>query len=336
MLIFVVWKCSEAITIFLIALFLAYMLHPLVKLVCNIAPPRFSRTAALAIVYLVVLVTVGLIGFWVGSQVVEQAGNLAQNFPNLVHKTNDLSNLPVPYWAEPYKLRFVNFVRDQIASSANRILPMLQHALGGLAGIAGSLGFALLIPILAFLFLKDASDIRDYLLGWVPPRHREITNQIMDDVNKLLADYMRALVILSALTAVCYSIFFEVIGLPYAILLAVTAAIFEFIPYVGPLSGTVLVVIVALFTGFPHILWIIIFFGCYRAVQDYVVQPNLLASGTELHPLVVFFGAFAGEALAGLWGMFISVPVLAALRIVLVRVYKHRTALSPEPEPVKT
>src|SRR4051812_12426295 len=164
------------------------MLHPLVKLVCNLAPPRFSHTAALAIVYVVVLVVLVLIGFWVGSQVVEQAGNLAQNFPNLVQKTNDLSNVPVPYWAEPYKVRFVNFVRDQIAASASRILPMLQQALGGLAGIAGRLGFAILIPILAFLFLKDGSDIREYVLGWIPPRHREITDQILEDVNKLLAD----------------------------------------------------------------------------------------------------------------------------------------------------
>jgi predicted PurR-regulated permease PerM len=56
--------------------------------------------------------------------------------------------------------------------------------------------------------------------------------------------------------------------------------------------------------------------------QDYVLQPYLMSSGVELHPLLVLFGALAGESLGGLWGMFLSVPVLAILRIVIVRVMR--------------
>src|SRR5690606_34709195 len=109
-----------------------------------------------------------------------------------------------------------------------------------------------------------------------------------------------------------------------ALLLSALAAPLELIPFIGPLIGTLMILAVAAFTGFPHIWWILIFFGAYRAFQDYVLQPYLMSAGVQLHPLVVIFGALAGQELGGLWGMFLSVPVLAALRILLVRVQRRR------------
>jgi predicted PurR-regulated permease PerM len=82
-----------------------------------------------------------------------------------------------------------------------------------------------------------------------------------------------------------------------------------------------------LFTGYAHFWWIVIFFIVYRLFQDYALQPYLMSQGIELHPLVVLFGALAGQQLGGLWGMFLSVPVLATLRIVMVRVQKQQRDL---------
>jgi predicted PurR-regulated permease PerM len=327
LLIALAWFVRSAITIFLIALFLAYMLYPLVRLVERITPPRFPQVASLAIVYAVLLSIVIIFCFWMGSRLVDEAQSLGEQLPKLIERGTNLESVPVPGWLEPYKERLVAIIREQTANLANRIGPLLQSAVGGVAGVLGSLGYTLLIPILSFLFLKDANNIRDYLLGWVPGRQRQVTAEILDDVHKLLAEYIRALVILSALTLFSYSIFFQLIGLQYSFLISAAASILEFIPYIGPLLGTVVILLVAAFTGFPHILWILFFFAAYRAVQDYLIQPNLMAAGTQLHPLAVFFGAFAGEALGGLWGMFLSVPVLAAVRIILVRVYKHRSAM---------
>lgn len=335
LLIWVTWLVRDSIMIFVLALFLAYILYPLVRLVERFTPPRFPHTAALAIVYVLLLGLIAGGGIWLGSRLVSEGQALADQFPALIEKSGNLEAIPVPSWLEPYKLRVIAFVREQTSASADRIMPLLQRAMGGVAGLLGSLGLAFIVPILTFLFLKDAVNIREYMLGWVSSRRRRMAGELLDDIHKLLADYIRSLVILSALTAVCYAVFFQAIGLRYALLISVAAAFFEFIPYVGPLLGTIMVILVAVFTNFPHLWWILIFFAAYRAVQDYFIQPNLLAQGTQLHPLVVFFGAFAGEALGGLWGMFLSVPVLAAIRIILVRVYKHRRTIEePEEAPV--
>jgi predicted PurR-regulated permease PerM len=82
--------------------------------------------------------------------------------------------------------------------------------------------------------------------------------------------------------------------------------------------------VVVVFSGFAHPLWVLVFLGTYRLFQDYVLNPNLMATGVELHPLMVIFGVFAGGQLGGVAGVFLSVPVLAMARIVIRRIRKQR------------
>ena len=96
----------------------------------------------------------------------------------------------------------------------------------------------------------------------------------------------------------------------------------EFIPVVGPLSGMITVTLVAAFSGYPHILWLVIFLLAYRVFQDYVLQPYLMSQGIELHPLLVLAGILAGEQLAGVAGVFLAIPAVAAFRIVYLKLEK--------------
>jgi predicted PurR-regulated permease PerM len=227
---------------------------------------------------------------------------------------------------EPVRMSILEALRVQLDAVAGKIVPLLQQALGGILGLAGSLLFVIIVPILTFLFLKDSDKLRESLLSWVSRERQPVVDDVMQDIHIMLAQYMRALVTLSVATSIAYLIFFSAIGLPYALLVSVLAAPLEFIPVFGPLIGTLLILAIAIFTGFPHVWWIVIFFAAYRLFQDYVLQPHLMSSGIELHPLLVLFGALAGESLGGLWGMFLSVPVLAILRIVVVRLHRRRVA----------
>lgn len=113
--------------------------------------------------------------------------------------------------------------------------------------------------------------------------------------------------------------FLSTIRLTYAVLLATTAALLEIIPVVGPLAGGLAVLLVAILTGFSHVLWIVIFWVVYRLIQDYVLSPWLMSTGVEVHPLLVLFGVLAGEELAGIPGMVFSVPVIAVSGVLLRR-----------------
>ncbi len=109
------------------------------------------------------------------------------------------------------------------------------------------------------------------------------------------ARYIRALVLLSASTFISHLAFLSAIGLPYAVLLAGIAASLELIPVVGPLTAAAVILLVGAFTGYSHLLWVFLFLLVYRFFQDYVLNPLLMGSGVELHPVMILFGGIAEQ-----------------------------------------
>jgi predicted PurR-regulated permease PerM len=120
---------------------------------------------------------------------------------------------------------------------------------------------------------------------------------------------------------------------PFALLLAGVAAVLEVIPVLGPLVAAAAIVGVALFSGYEHVGWTIAFIGGYRVFQDYMLNPWLMSEGVDVPPILVVFGLLAGEELAGVSGIFLSVPFLAALRMVAVQMRLHRTKVTDTSTP---
>ncbi|MCC7495964.1 MAG: AI-2E family transporter [Bryobacterales bacterium] len=313
----------RTVLIFILALFFAYMLTPLVDLVYRFVPPRFSRTLALAIVYIVLIGALSAAGFALGSRIADETSALAKKLPQTVDNIR-VEDMRLPRWLEPARVKIVDGI-SSLQTGGEHILPVLRSIGQKLLSFAGNLGFAVLVPILAFFFLKDGTLIRDTLLNQLnegPPR--KLVEGILSDIHVLLGQYIRALVLLSLATLAVYSIFFSIAGVPYSVLMGSLCAMLEFIPVLGPLLGVIVVLVVSLAAGYNSVLMLLIFFGVYRLFQDYVLQPYLMSSGVEMHPLIVLFGALAGEQIGGVAGLFLSVPVLATLRVIYVRALRSR------------
>jgi predicted PurR-regulated permease PerM len=115
---------------------------------------------------------------------------------------------------------------------------------------------------------------------------------------------------------VVYLIFLSLMGVPFALMLGTIGGAMEFIPVVGPLVAGLVMLSVAALTSFAHWAWLLVFLVCWRLVQDYVVSPRVMGTSMELHPLAAIFGVLAGGELAGVLGVYLSIPVMATLRIV--------------------
>lgn len=327
-----VYTVRKTLFVFVVALLFAYLLSPLVDLLDRILPASRTRTPALAIAYLILVAVLVLSGVELGSRVVDQATLLAQKLPDFLGRAAQPTSLPVPQEAQNLKLTIFTAIQSQVRQHSQNILGFIPRAGMKALSYASDLIFVVVVPILSFFFLMDARLIRQQILELVDegPR-RELVDDIVADVNLLLAQYMRALLILCTATFVSYAAFFSIIGAPFAILLAAIAFPLEFIPLVGPLTATVIILLVAGFSGYPHLLWILAFLGAYRLFQDYVLSPRLMSAGMELHPLLVIFGVFAGGELAGVPGTFLSVPVLALLRILYRRFRRARLSAHRAP-----
>jgi predicted PurR-regulated permease PerM len=261
----------------------------------------------------------------VGARIGEEASALAGRLPEAL-KEDPLSRMPLPAWLEEWRPRMTEFIREQTTGFGDRVLPMLKEIGPGILTGLGNLAAVVLIPILSFFFLKDGRALRQAMVNSVAPGRRPVVEEILADLHLLLAQYIRALTLLAMATFAAYSIFWSIMGVPYAILLAGIASVLELIPFVGPLTAGVLTVLVAGVSGYPHLLWIVAVLIVYRLFQDYVLSPYLMSSGVEIHPLLVLFGVLAGEQVAGIPGMFFSVPVIAGLRIIVIRMRRQKHA----------
>jgi predicted PurR-regulated permease PerM len=318
-----VYLIRTTLFVFIVALLFAYLLTPLVNFLDRVLPASRTRTPALIVAYLMVTGVLIFAGFELGSRIVDQANSLIGRL-NLLGKAVE----PAPVVGEPTILdRILGGIQSQIRQHSADIVSFLPRAGLKALSIAGDLVWVVIVPILSFFFLKDGRLMREKIVDLMDegPR-RDLVQDVVKDMNVLLAQYMRALLVLSMFTLVFFSFYLSVTRVPYALLLAAIAAILEFIPMIGPFTAAVTILLVAAFSGYEHLLFILIFLGVYRLFQDYLLSPRLLSEGMELHPLLVMFGVFAGGELGGIPGSFLSVPILAMVRILYLRLEKAHQA----------
>lgn len=335
LLIATIYVVRQTLIIFMLAVLLAYMLSPLVDLVARVLPRRWSRNFALAMVYLAFVGVVITVAILVGGRIVDEATNLASRAPELVQNQDWIRTFPLPHWLEPARSRMEGWLQEQFRSGGKDLLPYVQRAGQQILAHIPEVLYLFLIPILSFLFLKDGVAMRESVVCFVPGRQRGFLEEVLSDIHIMLGKYIRALVLLCLATFTAYTLFLTVMGAQYALLLAGSAALLEFIPVIGPFTASALILIVTASTRFPHVLWIAVFLLLYRLFQDYVLSPYLMGSGVELHPLLVLFGVLAGEHIGGIPGMFFSIPVIAALRLLYARLRRERITYDriPDREP---
>ncbi|HML16047.1 MAG TPA: AI-2E family transporter [Bryobacteraceae bacterium] len=327
LILILVYRLGQVLFIFALALIFAHLLSPVLDFIERLAPQRVPRVAVLGMVYAILVGALVMAAIPIGSRVSREALALAHRLPAAL-EGDPLAKLPIPRWLESYRPQVHSFLQDRLKDLGQTLAPTLAAVGGHVLSGLGVLVAMVLIPILGFFFLKDGPAIRAAIVNTFEGSRRELVDDILSDIHHLLVQYIRALVLQSMATFAAYAVFFVVTGMPFPLLLAGFAAVLEFIPAVGPSVAIATILVSALFTGFGHFIILIVFLVVYRLFLDYVLSPYLMSAGVALHPLLVLFGVLAGEQLAGIPGMFLSVPVMAALRLIILRLSRH------QPQPV--
>jgi predicted PurR-regulated permease PerM len=331
---YLAYAVRRTIFLFVLAVFLAYMIVPLVHLLLkHVVPLKSRRTLATGIVFAFLgLLLAGLLSI-AGPRVTEEGSRFAEQLPSLVGDGHLLDRIPLPDWLAPYRSRLTQFLHAHAGDATANSADLAKRA-GKLVLVFGESSlFFVLIPILAFMMIVNTPVIRERLFAWLEHHpHEAMWKRIVGDLDTLLGGYIRALLILAFATIASYSIAFSIGGVPYALLLALLAGLLEFIPVLGPLAAALLCLGVAGASGYDHLLWIAGFIVVYRVFQDYVLNPYLMSNGVAVPALLVLFGLLAGQELAGIAGVFLSTPVLAAILILAQRIGEESRARKAPPK----
>ncbi|MBV8858186.1 MAG: AI-2E family transporter [Acidobacteria bacterium] len=331
----VFYALTGVLLVVVLAIFFAYLIAPLIELVRKgLArrdrqgePRLLPRTAAIAVVYVAIFGSLGL-GAWVLTpRVGTQLGELAQQAPGYLTNARERAKRLNGLFEQ---LNLPPSVRDTANKTVSDAIGDVGRYVTGegfssAVNLLGYLPYLVLIPILAFFFLKDADSFRRSALMMLPQgRIRWRGDELFQDINSTLAAYIRAQLISCLLIGSICTAAFAVLGLRYALVLGLVAGMLEFIPLLGPVVVATLAGTVAGFDSGTKALAVLLFLAVLRIVQDYVLYPRIIGSGIHLHPLAVILAILAGHELAGVAGIFLAIPVIAVLTVTYRHWLEHR------------
>ena len=314
-----------------LAIFFAYLINPLVELIMRPFADRswgklMPRPLAIALSFVIVFSVLGVGIYYLAPQISDQGKKFVASVPTY---TASVQSSITDLNRRLDRMRISESVQQQINDRINSFLDTagtFTTTLVGLGAIAALtyLPWLILVPILAFFFLKDAHLFRVGLLRIVPVGDwRTRVESVMTDVNATLTAYTRAQLISCMLIGVICTIGFYLLGNDYALLLGILAAVLELVPLLGPLTLAIVAVLVGSLESGWQALWTAVFLGVLRIAQDYAFYPRIIRDGIHLHPLAVILSVLAGEQVAGIAGVFIAIPLVALLTVLYKHVLEH-------------
>jgi predicted PurR-regulated permease PerM len=313
----VVYVARTIIVIFAFSILFAYLINPIVRFLQrhslffkNLRGPHVLE-AYLALIVFTVLLSHGLF-----PQFRKNASQLLVAVPTLTDRVssgeiaNNLGN----------SLGWADEQADQIRIIFQRHRANVERAAANIEQSAPVvLAGLVVIPILAIFFLSDGESLTNQVIHLVSTKENHAAvRSLADELHVMLQHYIRAKVILGGLSLTYCSVAMLVLGFPNAIVLGVFAGMLEFIPVAGWITAAAIIVTAGVLTH-AHWIWMLALLVVWRILMDYAIAPRVMGHELEIHPLLAIFTLMVGGAVGGIAGIYLSIPLVAALRVIYRR-----------------
>lgn len=310
----IVYVAREVIVIFAFSILFAYLINPMVKfLQSHSLLFRNLRGPHVAEAYLALLIFIALTAHVLAPGFLYRSSKLIRQVPvwsDRIATGEIATDMGSKYgWNDTQTRRLKTFLVQHRSG--------IQNAVGATQRFAtGVIGAVVVIPILSIFFLSGGENLADQVIHILSTKDNyAVIRSLADELNVMLHHYIRAKVILSGFSFGYASIGMLILGFPHALALGVLAGILEFIPIAGwMIAATTIITFGILSHG--QWIWMAALLGVWRMLIDYWIAPRVMGHELEIHPLLAIFTLMAGGAVGGLPGVYLSLPLVAALRVV--------------------
>ena len=303
-----------------VALFLATLFVPVVDLLHRF---HVSRGLAVLLIYLVLGALVWGLELLLAPAIVAQALQLSRTLPDV---SGQLANLYVGL-EHHGTVRLLGYRINVEQSLASLHVSVANILMGGQVGNVVNLGLGLfgmlfqifLALLLCFFFTKDSQRIAALARGLVPVAYRGQFDRIWSDMGVMLLHYLRGQLIICVIIGLAAGLTLWLLRVPYPLALGVVAAITAIVPYLGPFLGAVPAIISAALMHPFSLVRVLLVAVAYTLISNIIlnfVYPKVVGDAVRVSPLLVVLAFLSGYSLAGLVGMFIAVPAVAAIKII--------------------
>lgn len=328
--VWLVWILSPVLTPFAVAAILGWMGDPLVD---RLELRGWSRNTSVAVVFFVMLLALVVVVLLLVPLIQDQVATLIQSLPRYQQW---IYAVAVP-WLEG---RFNVHIADYL--DFTHIWELLRSNWERAGGVARTLwgyvsrsGFALfgwmtnlvLIPVIAFFFLRDWDLIVGRVASMVPRDHIGTVSRLAAESSAVLGGFLKGQLLVMIILGVLYGAGLWAVGLDLGILIGLIAGLLTFVPYLGPTSGVAMGLIAALmqYGDWKHLILVSIVFGVGQVIESYVLTPKLVGDRIGLHPVAVIFAVLACGQLFGFLGMLLALPIAAVVNVLLRYAHERYT-----------
>lgn len=322
---------TRTLLIIAIAALLAYALTPLVGVLRRAMP----RWAAIAIVYVLLLVLLGGISSLVVSSLIPQVTDLATQISSALSPTQPGGSTPLYQ-----SLLRLGLTAQQISAGGAWVTQQLASAAGGLAPfLTGALSAAfdiLVVVVVSVYMLVDGERLIRWLRTGLPLDQRDRGMFIADTIERVAGGYIRGQLVMCLAMGALVGLGLWVLGVPFAALLGVLAFFLEFIPFIGPPVAAAFAVLLAWPQGWLTIALLLGWFVILHILEGYVLQPRLVGESVGLHPAVSILAVLAAGEVFGLWGALFAAPVAGIAQSFLEAVWRSWRIAHPDQFPATT
>jgi predicted PurR-regulated permease PerM len=298
----------SVIILVVVAMFLAVGLNPAVEVLQR---RRLSRRWAISIVFAGVIVAFALFGLAVVPPVSKQLTEFIAAVPGYLSELSNhptLKQLDADYQILP---KLATFVTSELGPS------LASGVVGAGLVVLDGMFTTVTLLVLMLYFLGSLHTIKAYLLKLVPASRRERTGAITEQILHGIGGYVAGNVLISIIAGALTWIFLSIVGVRYALALALVVALTDLIPLVGASIGAVLVTGVALLQSLPVGIACAVFFVLYQQVENYLIYPRVMKRSVDVTPAVTVIAALFGGALLGIVGALLAIPVAAAISLII-------------------
>jgi predicted PurR-regulated permease PerM len=186
-----------------------------------------------------------------------------------------------------------------------------------LGGVVSGLTFVVIVPFVAFFFLKEGRHLTRKLIELVPNAYFELCLNLLHQINGQIGGYIRGQILATTVVSILAVSGLSIIGVDHPFPLGLLAGLANMIPFLGPLIGIITASAVALATGggLGLVGEVVIVFLIIQMIDNVIIQPTVVAKSVEMHPLVILFVVMVGSQLMGIVGMLIAVPLTGILKV---------------------
>jgi predicted PurR-regulated permease PerM len=326
----VLFAAGSAVRPFVVGLLLAYLLDPLVERFARVGVPRWLA------VLLVYAITVAIVAFALAIAIpplVQQIATFTTELPDIVkliqYQLNHLNEL-YDRMGLPAELRTIadSIVGATLDAVNNLDIGFLQPIIDSAASFITSIFGYLILPAWLFFLLKDRPRLQAAMDRSLPESWRRDTWAIVGIVDEVFGKWIRGQLILGGVVGLASFIGLTLLGLTvdpifgrFAVLLAIIAALGEFIPIIGPIISAVPAVLLGLTAGPAPALAALLLYLAIQQIENNVLVPKIQSDAIDLHPSLIITALIIGGAIFGLLGAILALPVTAAFRDVFKYVF---------------